>query len=114
MSPTRDSSVRYVAYTLSLPECAVTDLAQVHPRHLGDGLATFGLRAAIWRRLAVDQQIPADLCLLRIQFDDRALEHAVAVDAAWVDGKRPAHLLDAAALVDVAVYGQQRLMLVDG
>src|SRR5215468_2457604 len=36
-------------------------------------------------RLPVHQQVPADLGLLWIQLDDRSLEHAVAVDAAWVD-----------------------------
>src|SRR5262249_16691155 len=48
-----------------------------------------------------------------LQLDDGSLEHAAAVDAAWVDRERPAHLLDGATLVYVAVYGEQRLMFHD-
>src|SRR5260370_40658721 len=63
--------------------------------------------------LTVHQQVPRYLRLLGIQFDDRSLEHAVAVDAAWVDSQRSVHSLDRAALVDVAVHREQRLVLVD-
>jgi len=102
--PGKGGSVRYDAYTLSLPECAVTDVVQVVALHLGEGAAAVEDPGRDMASLAVHQQVPADFRLLDIQLDDRALEHSIAVDAAGVEGKRPAHFLDPPALVDVAVY----------
>src|SRR5712691_7575856 len=48
--------------------------------------------------LAIHEKVFADLALLRVQVQHRTLQHSVAVDAAGVDGERPAHLLDPAAL----------------
>src|ERR1017187_6404519 len=63
---------------------------------------------------AVHEKVLADLSLLRVQFQHRALQDAVTVDAPGVDRQRPAHFLDCPALVDMSVHGEHRLVLQNG
>src|SRR3984885_3103694 len=67
--------------------------------------------ARLRHALSVDEDVFGDFPLLGVQIDDRALEHAVAVPAAGIGPHRPAHALDSAALVNVAVHRKQRLVL---
>src|ERR1017187_10003171 len=64
-------------------------------------------------RSAIDQKVFGNFALLRVQFQHSSLQDPVAVNAAGIDGHRPAHPLDATALVNVAVHRQHRLVLQD-
>src|ERR1022692_1280323 len=57
---------------------------------------------------AVHEKVLADLSLLRVQFQHRALQDAVAVNAPGVDRQRPAHFLDRTALAPGTLVGIRR------
>src|SRR5258705_12087513 len=59
---------------------------------------------------AIYQKVLSNLPLLGVQFEHGALQDAVTVNTAWIDGQRPAHAFDAAALMDVPVHRQHWLI----
>src|SRR6202041_473445 len=62
---------------------------------------------------AIYQKVLSDLPLLGVQLEYGTLQDAVAVNTAGIDGQRPAHTFDAAALVDVPVHREHWLVVVN-
>src|SRR5215472_17221006 len=68
---------------------------------------------AVGQRSTVHEKIFGDLALLRVQFQQRSLQDAITVDASWINGQRPSHLLYTTALVDVPMNRQHGLIAND-
>src|SRR5215467_6091294 len=68
---------------------------------------------AVGQRSTVHEKIFRDLALLRVQFQQRSLQDAITIDAAWINGERSAHFLYTTALVYVAMNREHGLIAND-
>src|SRR5215471_14453334 len=61
----------------------------------------------------IHEKVFADLALLRVQFEHGALQDAITIDAAGIDGEGPPHLFYPPAFVDVPVHTEHGLIAID-